>query len=99
MGARLNKPAYGMNDAPRRCWNRVDAALRYYGCVPTRADQCCYAFYVDKKDLQQKTLQLALYRLAYSKFTGTPIEAISVSFYFVDEDLEIKPELILKTVP
>ena len=33
MGARLKKPAYGMNDAPRRWWNRVDSTLRSYGCV------------------------------------------------------------------
>ena len=40
--ARLKKPAYGMNDAPRRWWNILDTALRSYGMVPTRADRCCY---------------------------------------------------------
>ena len=40
--ARLKKPAYGMNDAPRRWWNILDKALRTYGMVPTRADRCCY---------------------------------------------------------
>ena len=36
IGARLTKqkPAYGLNDAPRRWWNRLDTALRGYGLVP-----------------------------------------------------------------
>ncbi len=37
IGARLKKPAYGMNDAPRRWWNRLDKSLTSYGLVPTRA--------------------------------------------------------------
>ena len=44
-GAVLKKPAYGMNDAPRRWWNRIDKSLHDYGLVPTRADRCCYVFY------------------------------------------------------
>ena len=43
--ARLKKPVYGMNDAPRRWWNIVDSALQSYGMVPTRADRCCYVLY------------------------------------------------------
>jgi hypothetical protein len=42
IGARLKKPAYGMNDAPRRWWNRIDKSLRTYGFIPTRADRCVY---------------------------------------------------------
>ena len=42
MAARVKKPAYGRNDAPRRWWNIVDKALRSYGLVPTRADRCTY---------------------------------------------------------
>ena len=45
IAARLKKPAYGINDAPRRWWNILDAALRSYGMVPTRADRCCYVMY------------------------------------------------------
>ena len=37
VAARLKKPAFGMNDAPRRWWNILDKALRLYGMVPTRA--------------------------------------------------------------
>ena len=48
MGAVLVKPAYGMNDAPRRWWNRLDSSLQRYGLTPTRADRCCYVMY-DKK--------------------------------------------------
>ncbi len=43
--ARLKRAAYGLNDAPRLWWNRLDASLRSYGLVPTRADGCCYVLY------------------------------------------------------
>ena len=45
----------------------------------------------DAEDQKLKTLQLALYRLAYSRFTGIPMEKIAVCFYFVAENKEIKP--------
>ena len=45
IGARMKKPAYGLNDAPRRWWNILDSALRSYGLVPTRADRCTYVYY------------------------------------------------------
>jgi len=45
IAARLKKPAYGMNDAPRRWWNKIDTALRNYGMGPTRADLCTYLLY------------------------------------------------------
>jgi len=47
-GALLKKPAYGMNDAPRRWWNRIDGSLQKYGLVPTRADRCCYIMYENR---------------------------------------------------
>ena len=34
IAARLKKPAYGMNDAPRRRWNILDTVLRTYGIIP-----------------------------------------------------------------
>ena len=49
IGARLKKPAYGMNDAPRRWWNRIDGSVRQYGMIPTRADRCVYVYYDDSK--------------------------------------------------
>ena len=45
MAARLKRAAYGLNDAPRLWWNRLDKSLRSYGLVPTRADRCCYVLY------------------------------------------------------
>ena len=45
MGARLKGAAYGLNDAPRLWWNRLDKKLRSYGLRPTRADRCCYVLY------------------------------------------------------
>ena len=44
-GARLLKPAYGMNDAPRKWFNKLDSAIASYGLVPARADRCCYVQY------------------------------------------------------
>ena len=45
IGVRMKKPAYGLNDAPRRWWNILDSALRSYGLVPTRADRCTCVYY------------------------------------------------------
>ncbi len=49
----------------------------------------------DSDDLAAKALQLALYRLAYSKFAGVPIEQIGACFYFVKEGLEVSPGSLL----
>ena len=39
------RPVYGLNDAPRRWWNRLDRFLRSIGLEPTRADRCTYVAY------------------------------------------------------
>ena len=44
IGARLKKPGYGLNDAPR-WWQIIDKALLDCGLVPTRADRCTYVLY------------------------------------------------------
>lgn len=49
----------------------------------------------DAEDESLKALQLALYRLAYSRFSGLPLEKIEASFYFVADDSEVKPEHLL----
>ena len=36
------RPVYGLNDAPRRWWNRLDKFLRSVGMEPTRADRYTY---------------------------------------------------------
>jgi DNA helicase-2/ATP-dependent DNA helicase PcrA len=48
----------------------------------------------DQADEELRSLQLALYRLAYSRFKGLPIERIGACFYFVAEDLELVPKSI-----
>lgn len=48
----------------------------------------------DADDLERKQLQLALYRLAYARWSGVPIEQISAAFYFVADDRVIEPEHI-----
>jgi DNA helicase-2/ATP-dependent DNA helicase PcrA len=39
-------------------------------------------------------LQLALYRFAYSKLRGIPIQQIDVCFYFVADNTELRPEVV-----
>jgi DNA helicase-2/ATP-dependent DNA helicase PcrA len=46
----------------------------------------------DKKDLELKQLQLALYRMAYATWAGIPEEHIDAVFYFVADDVIIRPE-------
>jgi DNA helicase-2/ATP-dependent DNA helicase PcrA len=48
----------------------------------------------DADDLERKTLQLALYRLAYSKWAGIDPSRITAAFYFVADDRVIRPEHI-----
>ena len=43
--ALMKKPAYGLNDAPRRWWSIIDAAVRKYGREPTKADRCTCVYY------------------------------------------------------
>ena len=37
IGARLKRPAYGLNDAPRRWWNRLDTSVRGYCNDPNKS--------------------------------------------------------------
>jgi len=48
----------------------------------------------DAGDLERKQLQLALYRLAYSRWAGIDPSRISAAFYFVADDRVIRPEHI-----
>ena len=45
----------------------------------------------DDADLERKQLQLALYRLAYARWAGIPIDRIDAAFYFVADDRIIRP--------
>ncbi|MEP6481647.1 MAG: ATP-dependent DNA helicase [Rhodoglobus sp.] len=46
----------------------------------------------DAKDLEDKQLQLALYRLAYAKWKGIDPDRIDAVFYFVSDDRVIRPD-------
>jgi len=46
----------------------------------------------DDDDLERKTLQLALYRLAYAKWAKIDPGLISAAFYFVADDRVIRPQ-------
>jgi DNA helicase-2/ATP-dependent DNA helicase PcrA len=46
------------------------------------------------KDLELRQLQLALYRLAFAQYTQIPLEDVDVAFYFVADDLVIRPDRV-----
>ena len=48
----------------------------------------------DKQTEQEMILQLALYRFAYSELKQIPIEQIDVCFYFVGDNIELRPEKV-----
>lgn len=45
----------------------------------------------DDADRAAKELQLALYRLAYARWAGMPLDAVTAAFYFVADDAELRP--------
>lgn len=47
-----------------------------------------------KEKEQEMILQLALYRFAYSKLRGVPVDQIDVCFFFVADNTELKPEVV-----
>ena len=75
MVALMKKPAYGLNDAPRRWWNVVDAKLREYGCVPTRADRCTYVLYHDSHQRLKSSATKKAYLSAPPSSISDSIEA------------------------
>jgi len=44
------------------------------------------------KDLAERAIQLALYRIALSEWKAIPLERISASFFFAKDGVEIWPE-------
>jgi len=48
----------------------------------------------DDADRAAKELQLALYRLAYSRWSGLPLDAVTAAFYFVADDAVLRPETL-----
>jgi DNA helicase-2/ATP-dependent DNA helicase PcrA len=51
----------------------------------------------DEHEMRLRTLQLALYRMAYSALTGIPEEKIQVSLFFVNHGKEIRPARVPST--
>jgi DNA helicase-2/ATP-dependent DNA helicase PcrA len=49
----------------------------------------------DADDLYRRSLQLALYRLAYSEYAKVPIENVQASFFFVGQGEELTPDQML----
>jgi DNA helicase-2/ATP-dependent DNA helicase PcrA len=46
-------------------------------------------------DMQERMLQLALYRLAYHKRHGVPLEQIDVTLFYVSDDLVLRSDHVL----
>ena len=46
----------------------------------------------DAADRAAKELQLALYRLAYARWAGLPLDSVTAAFYFVVDDAVLRPE-------
>ena len=46
----------------------------------------------DDADRAAKELQLALYRLAYARWAGLPLESVTAAFYFVVDDAVLRPD-------
>lgn len=49
----------------------------------------------DKKDLNDRAVQLALYRIALSKMLGVGLEKIRASFFFAGDAIEVAPDSLL----
>ena len=76
VAARVKKPAYGMNDAPRRWWNRLDAGLQSLGWVPVRADRCLYVHYAPASQSNKTWRQTWSKATAWTaRFTPQPLRA------------------------
>ena len=48
-------------------------------------------------EIAERALQLALYRMAYSRRTGIPEQKIAVCLYYVSENVEITPKRVLSS--
>ncbi|MGR0219573.1 UvrD-helicase domain-containing protein [Agromyces sp. ZXT2-6] len=48
----------------------------------------------DARELELRQTQLALYRLAYSRWSGVPAEQIDAVFYYVEDDLVLRPDVL-----
>ena len=77
---------------------KIDAVYRVEGGDPAEPERVEIVDWKtgkapkDADDLERKQLQLALYRLAYARWAGIPVDRIDAAFYFVADDRVIRPE-------
>ena len=69
---RLKKPAYGMNDAPWKWWNKLDAAVKNMGLCPAKAGRCTYVSYSDVKNQRRQIWLTRLMRVQTRRLSVTP---------------------------
>ena len=89
--ARMKKPGYGLNDAPRRWWNKIDTSLRSYGLVPTRADRCCYVLYKDKTKTTGKVVTLPTNK------TSSPLDTLDQAIEYLTSPVQGSPGMNRQT--
>ena len=93
------RPVYGLNDAPRRWWNRLDKFLVSIGLEPTRADRCTYVGYQGIESQKPKPYKAKLVQeegspfgeesSMYSDSAGSYLKEVALSAlncYAHDED-------------
>ncbi|MCP2264980.1 UvrD-helicase domain-containing protein [Promicromonospora thailandica] len=50
---------------------------------------------LDASAREAREVQLAVYRLAWSRWTGLPLDQVSAAFYYVGSDATVRPERLL----
>ena len=98
-GRCLSSTVYGLNDAPRRWWNRLDKFLVSIGLEPTRADRCTYVGYQGIESQKPKPYKAKLVQeegspfgeesSMYSDSAGSYLKEVALSAlncYAHDED-------------
>ena len=61
-----------MDDAPRKWWNKLDAAVKMMGLLPARVDRCTYVSYADVKKKKVKQVAHASDDVEATQSSGTP---------------------------
>lgn len=51
-----------------------------------------------REEIASKSIQLAAYRLAWSEWSGMPLDRVEASFWFVDDEALVTPEYLLDRV-
>ena len=86
LAARLKKLASGMNDALRKWWNRLDAAVKATGLCPARADRCTYVSYSDVKKHKRKHMAHLTDASEDMPSIGDSMPSLNEDTYFKNQD-------------